>query len=54
MRSNPIWLLVPQIKEFVEEVRNEERTQAEQIAMGALKELRAHLAGENVVVSSVI
>lgn len=54
MRGNPIWLLVPPIKEFVEEVRAEERSQAEQFALTALKELQEGLGGRNITVSSVV
>lgn len=54
MKGNPIWLLVPPIRNFVEEVRTEERTQAEQMALEAVKELRAGLGSRNIVVSSVV
>ncbi len=53
MRGSPIWLLIPPIREFVEEVESEERTQAEQIAIAAAKELREHLGERNVTVSSM-
>lgn len=54
MRSSPIWNLIPPVRDFVDEVRTEERTQAEQMAVEAAKELRAGLANENVTVSSVV
>jgi nucleotide-binding universal stress UspA family protein len=54
MRGNPIWLLVPPIKEFVEEVRADERSQAEQLALAAIKELREGLGSRNITVSSVV
>ena len=43
IRGNPIWLLIPPVREFVDEVRAEERTQAEQFAIAAAKELREGL-----------
>ncbi len=54
MRSNPIWLLIPPLREFVEDVRAEERTQAEQFALAAGKELREGLGSRNIVVSSMV
>jgi len=54
MRGNPIWLLVPPIKEFVEEVRTEERSQAEHVAIEAVKELRAQLEDKSITLSSVV
>lgn len=54
MRGSPIWLLIPPIKEFVAELETEERTQAEQIALTAAKELREGLGDRNVTVSSVV
>ena len=38
MRDGPISLLVPPIKEFVEEVRADERSQGEEFALAAIKE----------------
>lgn len=54
MRGSPIWLLIPPIKEFVQEVEAEERTQAEQFAIAAAKELRESLGERNITVSSVV
>ena len=54
MRGNPVWLLVPPIKEFVEEVRTNERSQAEQFAIAAIGELREGLGSRNITVSSVV
>jgi nucleotide-binding universal stress UspA family protein len=54
MRGNPIWLLIPPIREFVQEVKAEERSQAEQFALEAAKELRESLGQRNVTISSVV
>ena len=54
MRGSPIWLLIPPLREFVEEVEAEERTQAEQFAIAAAKELREALGERNVTVSSMV
>ena len=54
MRGNPIWLWVPPIKEFVEEVRADERSQAEEFALAAIKELREGLGSRNITVSSLV
>ena len=54
MRASPIWLLVPPVKEFVDEVRADERSQAEQFAVAAVKELKAGLGSRNITVSSVV
>lgn len=53
-RGNPIWLLIPPVREFFDEVRTEERTQAEQFAIAAAKELRDGLGTRNITVSSVV
>jgi nucleotide-binding universal stress UspA family protein len=53
-RGNPIWLLIPPVREFFEEIRTEERTQAEQFAIAAAKELREGLGNRNITVSSVV
>jgi nucleotide-binding universal stress UspA family protein len=53
-RGNPIWLLIPPVREFFDEVRTEERTQAEQFAIAAAKELREGLGSRNITVSSVV
>lgn len=54
VKANPIWLLVPPVRDFVDEVRAEERTQAERIALEAAKELRAGLDNPGITVSSVV
>ena len=54
LRASPIWFLVPPVKEFVEEVRADERSQAEQFAMAAVKELHEGLGGRNITVSSMV
>lgn len=54
LRGNPIWLLVPPIKDFVDEVRAEERSQSEQMAIEAVWELRAGLVSDGVSISSVV
>lgn len=54
MRGNPIWLLIPPVRDFVNEVRAEERTQAEQFAITAAKELREGLGDRDLTVSSVV
>jgi nucleotide-binding universal stress UspA family protein len=54
MRGNPIWLLIPPVREFVDKLRAEERTQAEQFALAAAKELRQGLDISNITVSSLV
>lgn len=54
IRGNPIWLLIPPVRNFVDEVRSEERTQAEQFAIASAKELREGLGGRDLTVSSVV
>lgn len=54
LRGNPIWLLIPPVREFFDEVRAEERSQAEQFAIAAAKELRERLGSRDITVSSVI
>lgn len=54
LRGSPIWLLIPPVREFVDEVRAEERTQSERMALEAAKELRAGLNNQNITVSSVV
>ena len=53
-RGNPIWLLIPPVREFFDEIRAEERTQAEQFAISAAKELREGLGNRNITVSSLV
>ena len=53
-RGNPIWLLIPPVREFFDEVRAEERTQAEHFAIAAAKELREGLGSRNLTISSVV
>ena len=54
LRGNPIWMLIPPVREFMDEMRTEERTQAEQFAIAAAKELREGLGSRNVTVSTVV
>lgn len=54
LRGNPIWLLIPPVRDFVNETRAEEHSQAEQFAISAAKELREGLGGRNITVSSVV
>lgn len=54
LKGSPIWLLIPPVKEFVEEVRAEEQTHAERMALEAAAELRASVDKENITVSSVV
>lgn len=54
MKGNPIMMLIPPVRDFVDEVRAEERTQSEQMGLEAAKELRAGLNNENITVSSVV
>ena len=54
MKAFPVSLLVPPVKGFVDEVNETERTQAEEIAAEAVKELRAGLDDKGVSVSSVV
>lgn len=54
LRGNPIWMLIPPVREFMEEMRTEERTQAEQFAIAAAKELREGLGSGNITVSTVV
>ncbi|HET6890035.1 MAG TPA: universal stress protein [Pyrinomonadaceae bacterium] len=54
MRGNPIWLLIPPVRKFLDEVRSEVHSQSEQFAMAAAKELREALVSRNMTVSCVI
>lgn len=54
MKGSPIWLLIPPVKEFIDEVSAEERTHSERMALEAVKELRTGLKNERVTVSSVV
>ena len=54
MKGNPIMMLIPPLRNFVDEVRAEERTQSELMGLEAAKELRAGLNNENMTVSSVV
>lgn len=54
LRANPIWLLIPPFRDFIDEVRSEDHTQAEQFGIAAAKELREGLGDRNVTVSSVV
>ena len=53
MKTFPVSLLIPPVKEFVDETNREEQTAAEAIAAEAVKTLRASLNGQ-VTVSSAI
>lgn len=52
--GGPIWLLVPSLLESVDEVRADERSQAEQFAIAAVKELQEGLGSRNITVSCVV
>jgi len=54
LTGNPIWLLIPPVREFFDEVRAEERTRAEQFAIAAAKELRDAMGSRKITVSSVV
>lgn len=54
LRGNPVWLLIPPVREFMNELQAEEHSQAEQFALAAAKELREGLGQRNVTVSSVV
>jgi len=53
MRGSPIWLLPP-LKEFVNEVRADERSQAEKFALAAVKELLEGFGSRDITISSVV
>lgn len=52
--ANPVVRIIPQVDEFVREVNETERTQAEGMAAKAVKELRAGLNSKGITVSSAI
>lgn len=54
LKGSPIWLLIPPVRDFVEEVRTEEHLQSEHMALEAVKELRAGLKNDRITVSSVV
>ncbi|HEX5966757.1 MAG TPA: universal stress protein [Pyrinomonadaceae bacterium] len=54
LKGSPIWLLIPPVRDFLEEVRTEERTQSERMGLDAVKELRAALNNDKITVSSVV
>ena len=54
LKGSPIWLLIPPVRDFVDEVRAEERTQSERMALEAVKELRTGLSNDRITVSSVV
>jgi nucleotide-binding universal stress UspA family protein len=54
MKAFPVSLLSPPAGEFVDEVNETERSQAEEIAAEAVKELRAGLDDKTVTVSSAV
>ena len=54
LKGSPIWLLIPPVRDFVEEVRTEEHLQSEHMALEAVKELRAGMKNDRITVSSVV
>jgi nucleotide-binding universal stress UspA family protein len=54
LKTSPILRLVPPIRDFVDEVRADEWTQSEHMAVEAAQELRHGLDNENITVSSVV
>jgi len=54
LRGAGVWVLLPPVRDFVNEMEAEERSQAEQFAIAAAKELREGLGSRNVTVSSVV
>src|SRR5688500_14189674 len=54
LRGNPVWLLIPPVRNFLDELKAEERSQAEQFAIAAAKELHEGLGDRNVTVSTVV
>jgi len=54
LRGNPVWLLIPPVRKFMDELEAEERSQAEQFAIAAAKELREGLGDSSITVSSVV
>ncbi|HEX6185322.1 MAG TPA: universal stress protein [Pyrinomonadaceae bacterium] len=54
LRATPVGHLIPQVSEFVDEVNETERTQAEDTASEAVKALRAVLGDKGVTVSSAV
>jgi nucleotide-binding universal stress UspA family protein len=54
LRATPVGRFIPQLNEFVDEVNETERTQAEDAASEAVKTLRAGLADKNITVSSAV
>lgn len=54
MKAYPVSLRIPPVNEFVDEVNEAKRSQAEKIAAEAMKQLRAGLDDKSVTVSSVV
>jgi nucleotide-binding universal stress UspA family protein len=54
LKGNPIWLLIPPVRDFVEETRAEEHTQSQHMALSAAKALRDGLNNDKITVSSVV
>jgi len=54
LKGSPIWMLIPPVRDFVEEVRTEEHTQSQHLALEAVKELRDGLNNDRITVSSVV
>ncbi len=54
LMANSVYRVIPAVNEFVDEVNRSERTEAERIAVEAVKQLRSELAGKGVTVSSAV
>ena len=54
MKAFPVSLLIPPVNEFVEEMNDDEHTQAREIVEKGVADLRAGFEGKNVTVSSLI
>jgi nucleotide-binding universal stress UspA family protein len=54
LKGSPILMLIPPIRDYVDDVRADEWTRSEQMALEAAQELRAGLDNENITVSSVV
>ena len=54
LMANSVYRVIPPVNQFVNEVNESERTEAERIAEETVKQLRLELDGKNVTVSSVV
>jgi nucleotide-binding universal stress UspA family protein len=54
LMANSVYRVIPPINQFVNEVNENERTEAERIAEETVNQLRLELEGKNVTVSSVV